>query len=748
MTGKCTLRAAIEESNNSIGETDTIGFTQAFDGSLSHTIELGSSLPKILDPVRIEGNPSTFQCETGLAGLKGPCVGIDGPAAGPAFRVDAERVVIKGFAVTGAEIAISAHAAPGLEAWNNWLGFKLDGSSGAIGVGIYIDPHSPGAFIGGSSALARNIISNSTEVGLHIDGADNAVVRGNGFGISPLGGGRAENQTDISINDSVAEGGFDASNNVIGGTAHAEELESAECDGGCNVISGASSSGIDLSGIGTGDPPASGPTGIRGNYVGLNAFGTAGVPNLEQSILVGGAGEVEIGGPEPGDANNINGGSFGVVAGPAAPGLVVEANRIGVNPSASSALAAPSQVAVAVDSGISGPMPTEPAESGNATVRGNRISMSSGIGIWNENEGAILESNSIGLATDGGALPAPSIGIRVSGDSGDGNLVSQNAIENAGKYGLLIESSRNQVIGNLIEHFGESGIHVEAAASGAPPTENELGDSTETGENVISHGSGSAIEILGPSSSDNQIARNLGVGDAGQFIDLGGDGPGNSSAGPNDGVQAPTITSLSPSSIAGSARAGASVLVYGKSTASTGELATYLGRTTVAPDGQWTFFFGAETQAGSSVAATQTYEAEPAPGKVVHGSSELGIATLQEAPGNQSVVKGPTVAAECRLFGDVLCQVDERPPRTILKHPPGKRIHVRTATFRFVSNEPGSHFECQMDSRPPKGCRSPVRYQNLRPGRHLFKVWAIDAAGNKARYPASRHIQVLRSGSR
>ncbi len=76
------------------------------------------------------------------------------------------------------------------------------------------------------------------------------------------------------------------------------------------------------------------------------------------------------------------------------------------------------------------------------------------------------------------------------------------------------------------------------------------------------------------------------------------------------------------------------------------------------------------------------------------------------------------------------------PTTALRKHPP-KSTHGRTAKFTFGSNEPGSRFRCKLDSGPYKSCRSPATYRKLKRGRHVFRVYAIDAAGNRDSSPAS-----------
>jgi hypothetical protein len=87
---------------------------------------------------------------------------------------------------------------------------------------------------------------------------------------------------------------------------------------------------------------------------------------------------------------------------------------------------------------------------------------------------------------------------------------------------------------------------------------------------------------------------------------------------------------------------------------------------------------------------------------------------------------------------------DATPPQTRIKAGPGKRLATGVAKFRFASSEPGSTFRCRLDRHKARRCRSPKRFGKLRPGRHVFRVWATDAAGNKDPTPARRRFRVPR----
>jgi len=78
---------------------------------------------------------------------------------------------------------------------------------------------------------------------------------------------------------------------------------------------------------------------------------------------------------------------------------------------------------------------------------------------------------------------------------------------------------------------------------------------------------------------------------------------------------------------------------------------------------------------------------------------------------------------------------DEVPPLTTLRKHPPKSTSSRKAKFAFTSSEAGSRFRCKLDRGSYKPCHSPATYRKLKRGRHVFRVYAIDAAGNADRSP-------------
>jgi hypothetical protein len=69
----------------------------------------------------------------------------------------------------------------------------------------------------------------------------------------------------------------------------------------------------------------------------------------------------------------------------------------------------------------------------------------------------------------------------------------------------------------------------------------------------------------------------------------------------------------------------------------------------------------------------------------------------------------------------------------------------RKASIKFSSSEPGSGFLCKLDKHPLAACTSPKTYKHLNdPGRHTFKVQAVDPAGNIDSSPAKTMFRIDR----
>jgi hypothetical protein len=714
---ECTLRAALERSNGSAGEADAIAFDEGvFEGQAGDQIALGSSLPAVTDSVFVNGR----QCQT-AADVAGPCVGVDGPGSAPALVIDeTEGVELTGLAITGASIGIEVVASPGFKVQASWIGVELDGSAGGNGTGILLGPGSDNGRIGGEGPEARNVLAHSAADALDIHGAANARVLGNYFGIEPDGSTPAANgDKDIEV---ASTGGLEAVGTTIGTKIRASGVTTPQCDFGCNVISGAGSHGIDLMGDGGAEAPAVAST-VAGNYLGLNATGSAAVANAVTGIRVGKAAQTVIGGTKAGEANRINGGGVGILAGPGAADLVIQGNRIGFDETGAGSLVPPGEGIVVNSTGLSG-------VAVEAAIVDNAITMEGGIGIAQQGFGARIADNEI-LSAD--------TGIRVFASTAKhGNLIEGNAVAAATSSGILIENDLNDVLANEVSGSGGNGIWVKASGS-VGVKENLIGGDEDEDENVIEGSGGNAIEIFNREKTDNEVARNRGAANSGLFLDLVASAPETDAKDPNRGIQPPQISNAGGSSAGGGgALPGATIRLFRKQLPAAGEIASFLGMAIADETGNWEVVYGSAVPNGTIVAATQTSAAG--------GTSELATATTVGGASGTSGGGGDAAdatqasaglaAAGTSFFGRFW-------PRTKILGGPKRRSRIRRARFEFESDEAGSRFLCRLDSRPFDLCRSPRRYRRLEPGRHLFEVRAIDPDGHLDPTPAKARFTVL-----
>lgn len=700
---KCTLRAAIEESNASTSVNDEIVFSSAFDGKKADsTIAVGFNLPQIEDEVTIDGG----RCGTD-ASVEGPCVEVSGESR---ITVRAANTQIDGLAISGSQLAIGVEAEE-FEARGDWIGFHLDGTSGAgeQPYGIFVAPHADKAVIGGTAVADRNVIGN-TNSGVVLRGASSGTVLGNYFGVEPDGTTPASNGRDLVVADKEELlAGVPATDDQVGADVGEAGEETSECDLGCNVFASEATNSvaaIDLQGGEFEEElPATGPTEIEGNYIGLDANGEAFAEAATSGIRVGSAGGVTIGGPEPGQANQIHGGTYGVFAGEAgptpAPDLVVEGNRIGRSLDGSAGLFPPSNGISASSEGIT--------EAGDTARFVNNSIEATQVGI---------ESHSTGAVIAGNAIAGGEIGVYAWGDteaSGIGNLIEGNEIVDPVEEGILIENDFNEILGNEISGAGAAGIQIQPFLSlGAD--ENLVGGDAPGSENRIFGSGDDAISILDFEGTFTEVARNLGAENGGRFIRLAA--AGGESVGPNGGIEPPKITTAGKTEASGSAEPLALVRVFRKNSSEPGELSAFLGEATADAGGSWSVTYAA-LPGSTIVTATQT--------NTEGGTSELAdLVTTPAEPQPPTPGGGGSSGGNGGQGG----ATDTTPPTVKITKAPKTKSTSTTAKFKFKANEAGSTFQCRLDKGKFKSCRSPKTYKKLKPGKHLFKVRATDKAGN------------------
>ena len=78
---------------------------------------------------------------------------------------------------------------------------------------------------------------------------------------------------------------------------------------------------------------------------------------------------------------------------------------------------------------------------------------------------------------------------------------------------------------------------------------------------------------------------------------------------------------------------------------------------------------------------------------------------------------------------------DNTPPNTRIVSGPARSTFKPRAKFRFASTEAQSRFQCKLDKKGWKACANPFK-ASVKPGKHVFKVRAIDRFGNVDPTPA------------
>lgn len=167
----------------------------------------------------------------------------------------------------------------------NYIGVDVTGNvSMPNGYGIMmLSGENMNNSIGGTTPNSRNIISGNIYAGIAIISGDNTQILGNYIGTNALGTVAIPNSTGVDVRDG---------NNTIGGsTPTARNIISGNIDG--IQISNAESNG----------------SSVKGNYIGLNAEGTAAIPNQTGIILISSTTNITIGGTDPLDRNIISGNS-------------------------------------------------------------------------------------------------------------------------------------------------------------------------------------------------------------------------------------------------------------------------------------------------------------------------------------------------------------------------------------------------------------------------------------------------------
>lgn len=287
------------------GLNDTIAFGIA--GSGVHTIDVGTdpsamtvALPKVTKPVVIDGytqsgaSPNTLAVGNNAVLL----IEINGTGAGAiiggVLEVTGGNSTVRGLVLNRAQggnsVALRLSNGGNNTVTGNFIGIDPSGltsrSNGCQGLGLNSSSNN---VIGGLDPADRNVISSTGGCGGNVvvgNGSSNNQFLNNYLGTDAPGTAGLGSSAGILIIDGNAMTG--SFGNTIGGTTAAAR----------NVIA-ANSTGILLNGVGAYNNV------IQGNYIGLNAAGTAALPNSYGVRINSNAHDNTVGGTNAGAGNRI-----------------------------------------------------------------------------------------------------------------------------------------------------------------------------------------------------------------------------------------------------------------------------------------------------------------------------------------------------------------------------------------------------------------------------------------------------------
>lgn len=509
-SGPGSLRAALYYALDHPGTTVTFNIPTSDPGFAGgvFTIQPTDSLPALRNATFLDGSSEPTNTNP-----SGPEIVLNGALCDPvSVYVDGLRLlgtncvvqslIVNGF--PGSGIVIDGTNASGNVVRGCYLGLDSTGTSAVTNKynPLIISGGASGNTVGGTNVAARNVLSGSAYQGLVIrdTGTRSNLVQGNFIGLNAAGSAALPNAwAGLEI-----YGGAQA--NTIGGTT----------DTALNIISGNLKQGVAISGTNT--------TGnvVAGNFIGLNPAGNAALPNAWAGLQIfGGAKSNLIGGTSAAARNLISGNTLqgATVSDPGTVGNVIAGNYIGLNAAGSAA----------VPNGWSGIQFFGGAQSntlGGATsdarniISGNTFQ---GIALSDANtSGNVVAGNYIGLNPAGTAAMGNGwSGIEIfSGatsnliggtTTGAANLISGNT-----NYGLFIGYSGtdgNVVAGNYVGvdvsgtqalGNGWSGVALYGGAQG-----NVIGGSAANAGNVISGNANYGVTLSGTGTSGNNVQGNL-----------------------------------------------------------------------------------------------------------------------------------------------------------------------------------------------------------------------------------------------
>jgi hypothetical protein len=472
----------------------------------------------------------------------------------------------------------------------NKIGTNFLGTVAIPNTGVGLNIRGSGATFGGTTAADRNIISGNGGPGVQVaDSATLNTIEGNYIGTNSAGSAALPNTEGVRLENN-------SNFNVIG------------TPGAGNLISGNTSHGVDLANIGA----PSTPTMINSNLIGVNAAGSAALPNGGDGVHIDGQTNNDV-------INNVISGNLAngiAITGAGATNNRIKNNLIGTDVGGNVAIGNG-------DRGIS--LNADGEVVGDLIGGGNTISGNAHDGVIVYSNSNSIEGNRIGLNAAGSAalgngFSGLSFRLTASNNMIDGNTVASNGqrgIEflSAGSTGNSVganfigTNALGAVLGNTLD-----GVYIAGGASLMTVNGNTIANNGGGGVVITGGGTGNAI-------SHNSIHDNAGLG-----IDLEGDAvtpndPGDADTGSNHRQNFPVLASAVPgvgnvtiSGVLNSTASSPFILQFFDSpscdSSGYGEGATFIGQTFISTDasGNASFSptFAAVVSAGDKITAIAT----------------------------------------------------------------------------------------------------------------------------------------------
>lgn len=603
----CTLRGAINKANATVGGED-ITFAD------NYTITLASLLPEFIDT-------GTYILGNGLD------IRINANNVGQAFRISGNDTQIVAVRVYGAGVGASHiwinDSAYGVTIANNIIGAATDvegattaciSSPNAFG-GIYVSASGvvpagrQRAYIfgnsircnGGNPGNGIDVLTDRVYIGINAAGVTGPIqlndIRSNkGVGIRMSGA----SQSHISANSIASNGGDGV---LLENGTETVNVGCAGAYGEGNMISFNAGHGIRM------ESTTTSQNVIGCNFIGTDGAGNTAYGNNQDGVNVASANQNFF-------VNNIisNNGGAGVNITNNAFSNTLISNKIGVNIALAPAPNAAAGISVtAANSNTigsdAGTMQTIAHNRGAGIYIGvnafnNVVSYTTsihnnggtGVGLDNAARRNVVHAREI-YRNAGPGITVWNAFDNVLGVVGSGLVTQSMFIHGNVGPGILVHGSQNT--------FVDYSVYIGVLTDGETPASNNgpgvlLRQNTRDSlinPTVNSFNNGAGVAIEGDTSTGNRVYANRVIGNAGLPIDLGNDGPtandpNDTDIGPNTRLNYPVVTSVSGSTVSGTACASCVVYAFyaaGNPGAPFGGTYRYLGGVIATASGTWNF---------------------------------------------------------------------------------------------------------------------------------------------------------------